>query len=394
MSRIKKLKEERAAKVAEMRSLTDKARDEKRNLSDDEASQFDAAEAEVKKYDAELRRLEALEELDKRSAQDVGHDDDGESSEEMRAFCAYVRGEATREQRAALTTSNSAVIIPKEISQRVISDLAGQFSLLSHIDLRVTDHAKTFVEPLILGDLALERISMGGQQKEGSVTFEGVEIKAHDYRLPVIPVSITLMEGSDIDVQNVIVAKLTEHIARGLTALGIVNGESSNTNSANGITAMLPNWPTVEGTASDSIAYDDLVNLVAKVKAPYGNRDAASFLMNSATRAALMKIADKNGRPIFIESTRDGEPDRLLGRPVVIDDNMPDIAAGAKPIAYGALKNYVMRIVKGVRIRVYDEQAYAKDNCVGIQAFISADGKLLAKTGKIEPIAALELKAE
>ena len=394
MSRIKKLKEERAAKVAEMRSLADKAREEKRNLTDDEASQFDAAEAEAKKCDAELRRLETLEELDKRSAQDVDHNDDGGLSEEMRAFCAYVRGEATREQRAALTTSNSAVIIPKEISQRVISDLTGQFGLLSHVDLRVTDHAKTFVEPLILGDMTLERITIGGQQKEGSITFEGIEIKAYDYRLPAIPVSLTLMEGSDIDVQNVIVAKLTEHIARGLSAYALATGEASNANTANGISAILPNTTTVAAATSDSITYDDLVNLVAKVKAPYGNRDAAFFLMNSATRAAMMKILDKNGRPVFIDSARDGEPDRLLGRPVVVDDNMPDIAASAKPILYGALGQYVLRIVKNIRIRVYDEQAYAKDNCVGIQAFVSADGKLLAKTGKIEPIAALELKAE
>jgi HK97 family phage major capsid protein len=393
--RIKKLMEERNAKVAEMRSLNEaaKAREEQR-MTKEESGQFRKLEAEVDSLDEEIRQAEKLEALDKRvaeqrAASQTPAEQPSQKEVELRAFANYLRdGRITEEVRTALTTENSAVMIPKEISQQIILGLQGQFELMSKFGLRITPHAKTFVEPILSGGMTLKRITVGAANDEGAAAFEGIEIKAYDYRLPVIPLSLTLLEGSDADIQGAIVSLLTEHIARGLTKLALTGGTA-----ADGVSALVPKVVVATAASATAITYSDLVDLLAKVKAPHSSQGVASWVMNSATRAALMKVLDQNGRPIFIESAREGEPDRILGRPVVIDDAMDDIGAGKVPIIFGDLKKYVMRIVQGVKVRVYQEEKFYKDNCIGVQAFVTADGKLIAKTGVYEPIAGLKMKA-
>lgn len=389
---IKELQEKRAALVEEMRTITSAA--EKRaekDLTDDEAKTLEEKRAALKKLDSQLAAAELIEEADKRSAQQVVTTpaNEDKASAELRAFANYLRdGRITEEVRTALTTENSAVMIPSEISKQIILGLQGQFDLMSKVDLRITPHAKTFIAPILSGEMTLKRITVGAANDEGTAVPEGIEIKAYDYRLPVIPISITLLEGSDADIKGAIVALLTEHIARGLTNLALTGGTASD-----GVSALVPKVLTTTAAAAATISYNDLVDLLAKVKSPHNSQGVASWVMNSATRAALMKIADTSGRLIFMESVREGEPDRIFGRPVIIDDNMPDIAAGKVPILFGDLRKYILRIVQGVKVRVYQEEKFYKDNCIGVQAFVSADGKLVAKTGVYEPIAGLKMKA-
>lgn len=389
---IKELQEKRAALVEEMRTITSAAemRAEK-DLTEDEVKTLNEKRAALKGVDTQLAVAEELEAQDKRAAEQrakaVGAED--KAKEELRAFANYLRdGRISEETRAVLTTDNAAVMIPKEISQQIILGLQGAYELMSKVNLRITPHAKTFVEPILSGDMTLKRITVGSANEEGAASFEGIEIKAYDYRLPVIPVSLTLLDGSDADIQGAIVALLTEHIARGLTNLALTGGTASD-----GVSALVPKVVTTTAASATAVTYNDLIDVLAKVKAPHNAQGVASWVMNSATRAALMKVLDQNGRPIFVESAREGEPDRILGRPVVIDDNMPDIGAGKTPILFGDLRKYVLRIVQGVKVRVYQEEKFYKDNCVGIQAFVSADGKLIAKSGVYEPIGGLKMKA-
>lgn len=389
---IKELQEKRAALVEEMRTITSAAemRAEK-DLTEDEVKTLNEKRTALKGVDTQLAVAEELEAQDKRAAEQrakaVGAET--KAKEELRAFANYLRdGRITEETRAVLTTDNAAVMIPKEISQQIILGLQGAYELMNKVNLRITPHAKTFVEPILSGDMTLKRITVGSANEEGAASFEGIEIKAYDYRLPVIPVSLTLLDGSDADIQGAIVALLTEHIARGLTNLALTGGTASD-----GVSALVPKVVTTTAASATAVTYNDLIDVLAKVKAPHNAQGVASWVMNSATRAALMKVLDQNGRPIFVESAREGEPDRILGRPVVIDDNMPDIGAGKTPILFGDLRKYVLRIVQGVKVRVYQEEKFYKDNCVGIQAFVSADGKLIAKSGVYEPIGGLKMKA-
>lgn len=78
---------------------------------------------------------------------------------------------------------------------------------------------------------------------------------------------------------------------------------------------------------------DFLIDVTTALKPQY--RTGAVWLMNRTTAGTLRKYKDLEGRYIWTESLIAGQPSVLLGYPVEIDEDMPDVAAGAYPIAFG-----------------------------------------------------------
>lgn len=80
-----------------------------------------------------------------------------------------------------------------------------------------------------------------------------------------------------------------------------------------------------------------LIDLVHTMKA--GHRQGANFVMNSATLAEVRKLKTADGAFLWQPGMVEGQPDRLLGYPVIEAEDMPDIAAGAFPIAFGNFRH-------------------------------------------------------
>jgi HK97 family phage major capsid protein len=76
-----------------------------------------------------------------------------------------------------------------------------------------------------------------------------------------------------------------------------------------------------------------LIDLVHSLKA--GHRQGASWVMNSATLSEVRKLKAADGSFLWQPGLMEGQPNRLLGYPVVEAEDMPDIAADAFPIAFG-----------------------------------------------------------
>jgi len=58
-------------------------------------------------------------------------------------------------------------------------------------------------------------------------------------------------------------------------------------------------------------------------------------VMNSKTAGAVRKLKDNDGRFLWSDGLAAAEPARLMGYPVLIAEDMPDIATGADAIAFG-----------------------------------------------------------
>lgn len=76
-----------------------------------------------------------------------------------------------------------------------------------------------------------------------------------------------------------------------------------------------------------------LIDLVHSLKS--GHRQGASWVMNSATLAIVRKLKAADGSFLWQPGLIEGQPNRLLGYPVVEAEDMPDVAANAFPIAFG-----------------------------------------------------------
>lgn len=81
---------------------------------------------------------------------------------------------------------------------------------------------------------------------------------------------------------------------------------------------------------------DKLVELVHSLRAPY--RQGASWVMNSSTLATIRKFKTIDGAFIWQAGLMAGQPDTLLGYPVVEAEDMPDIAANSLSVAFGNFK--------------------------------------------------------
>jgi HK97 family phage major capsid protein len=86
------------------------------------------------------------------------------------------------------------------------------------------------------------------------------------------------------------------------------------------------------GFAAES-PQDTLIDLVQALRSPY--RQGAVFVMNSATAARIRKFKTDDGAFLWQPGLVAGQPDTLLGYPVVEAEDMPDLAANSLSIAFG-----------------------------------------------------------
>lgn len=98
---------------------------------------------------------------------------------------------------------------------------------------------------------------------------------------------------------------------------------------------------TAGGGASDfasSNPTDRFIDLMHSLKAVY--RPGAVWVMNDATLGKIRKFKDGQGNYILMPSKDvvGGFTETLLGKPIVSDDDMPDVGADAYPVGFGDFK--------------------------------------------------------
>lgn len=92
-----------------------------------------------------------------------------------------------------------------------------------------------------------------------------------------------------------------------------------------------------------------LIDLVHSLRA--GHRQGAVFVMNTKTLAAVRKFKASDGSFLWQPGIYENAPARLLGYPVIEAEDMPDVAAGTLPIAFGNFRNgYIIAERRETRI--------------------------------------------
>ncbi|MEC3949788.1 phage major capsid protein [Sphingobium sp. HWE2-09] len=157
--------------------------------------------------------------------------------------------------------------------------------------------------------------------------------------------SQAMLDDAQFDVEAWLASEIAREFANAEGA-AFVNGNGTNkpkgfltyatTNEADGVRAFGSLQYVAAGAAGGFAAsnpQDRLIDLVQSLRAPY--RQGASFVMNSATLAAVRKMKTSDGAFIWQPGLAGGQPATLLGYPVVEAEDMPDIAANSLSIAFG-----------------------------------------------------------
>ena len=182
----------------------------------------------------------------------------------------------------------------------------------------------------------------GPQTETATPQIERISIKLHE--LSAMPkASQRLLDDSAFDVEGWLAGKIATRFVRA-EAAAFVNGDGvdkprgfltankvANTAWAWGSLGYIPSGAAGDFTATN--AGDGILHLAYALNAE--DRANASFVMNSKTAGAVRKMKDADGRFLWSDGLAAGEPARLMGYPVLVAEDMPDIAANAFAIAFG-----------------------------------------------------------
>ena len=161
------------------------------------------------------------------------------------------------------------------------------------------------------------------------------------YAMPAV--TQTLLDMSDFDVAAWLIEEINDvFVSTEGTAfisgdgVGKPKGITSYTMIANASYAWGKIGYIAGGHTSSLNNADKILELQHALKPAY--RQNGVFLMNDTTLSVIRKLKDGEGNYLWRPGLLESQPDLLLGKPVEIDDNMPDIGAGAYPVAFADFK--------------------------------------------------------
>lgn len=179
---------------------------------------------------------------------------------------------------------------------------------------------------------------------------------------------------------------LAEYLARiGGEALGNGSGAhfvtGTGSSQPNGVVTASTLGVTGGAGVTGAFTADNLIDLYYSVISPYRKR--GTWLMGDASLKAARKLKDTTNQYLWAPGLVAGEPDTLLGRPVVNDTNVADPALSAKSVVFGDMSKYFIRDVKGVRVERSVDFAFQND-LVTWRFILRTDGDLIDTTGAVK----------
>jgi HK97 family phage major capsid protein/HK97 family phage prohead protease len=296
------------------------------------------AQIELKAANDNIAALTArLDKLEAKSNRPVAANDNGDApNEAVTAFGNYLRlgrdnlGDL---HRKALTVANDGpnyILAPEEVSSEFLRNLIEWSPVRSIADVR-TIGTHTIILPKRTGITNAKWTGEAAASEASQPSFDQMEIPVKELTTHV-DLSNWLIEDSGATAEREVRLALAEDFAK-KEGTAFVNGTTAA--EPKGFMAEAGITTHVNGHAAN-LSADALISMLYSLPGIF--RNAGTWAMNGSTLAAVRKLKDGNGNYLWQPSYQAGQPETILGRPVVELVDMPDIAANAFPIAYGDFK--------------------------------------------------------
>ena len=386
---LKFLIEQRAEKVEEMKKMLEKAKTEKRAMSEKELKAFDEVKKSVENLDATIQAAEDARksELDGEGTNPASKDSsEGENTEkrEVRAFVDYIVSGGKRATSDGISYGSNGAIVPTTIAQKIVEkvkelspiyDKVEKFNTKGTLEIPVYDTDSGVDSPT--GDVA---VAYQGAEftalESGQGKFTSVELKGYSHgALSVI--SRKLLNNVDIDIPNFITNKMAQAFAEFWEKELLVGTGSSNSHMTGAIaTTNLVANGNATYTAVSAAKIENLISLQLAVPQQY--QANAIWIMNKAVFTELRKLKDGAGNYYLAygRGLEGGFGWELLGKPVYISENMPAATSVNNiPILYGDFSGMAMKISQDLEIQLLLE-TYAAKNAIGVVGWAECDSKV------------------
>ena len=394
MSYLDGLMEAQKKDLHEARGYLERAEAEKRDLSVEERTAWDALNAQIDDRQDRINEVRAFEQRDARVADALADAPEvrteSRAVEEAPSDADLIRAIARGEIRSAnferrnlekATATKGPEVVPQSFYDVIQEQLATVSPLLdpSVVTVLTTDRGEDIKVPVQDSRMAGTAIAEGDTYAESDPTFTNITLRSHKTGTLTV-VSEELLSDSGIDLVGFLGRQMG--IALG-TAIGQVLTQGTGTVQANGIVTSLGTAPAVTGGTGVAGAFtgDNLITLMHAVDSVYAAQPGAGWMMSRATLGAVRALKGSEGY-LFQPFADAGSPGSLLGYRVVENPFMPSIGTAAtsatitgKSVIFGDLSAYHTRVVGGVEI-VRSDEAYWTSDQVAFKARIRVDGDL------------------
>jgi len=274
-----------------------------------------------------------------------------EMAPHQKAFAAYLRSgdddalrglEIEGKAMSSAMAADGGYLVDPQTAETIRSTLSATASIRAVANV-VSVQATSF-------DVLIDHAEMGAgwatetdpTAETGTPQIDRISIPLHE--LSALPkASQRLLDDSAFDIEGWLAGRIADKFARS-EAAAFIHGDGVDKPRGFLTTDSVDNdfwaWGNLgyvatgqDGAFDPDAPADTIIDLVYALGAEY--RANGTFVMNSKTAGAVRKLKDNDGRFLWSDGLTAGEPARLLGYPVLIAEDMPDIASDAMAIAFG-----------------------------------------------------------
>lgn len=381
---FKELEEKKNDLITRAEETLNKAKEEKRELTPDEAAELAEIRDNVRrivdtlKLDDDFRTLDKPMEkkpddtpTDATKEGDAPMDDKKQEQRavedsERAAFENYIRGRVVNERAGELTKKDNGAVIPTTIANQIIKKVydicpileqSTKYNVKGNLQIPYYDESSSKLTVAYQDEFTALTSSNG---KFASINLTGYLAGA------LSKISVSLVNNAQFDIVNFVVNEMSDAIKRFIEHELLIG----TSNKVTGLSTLKNKIETASGTA---ITADEIIDLHDAVKDDYQN--GAIWIMSSKTRTALRKLKDAEGRYLLNDDISSPFGTTLLGKPVYCSDNMPEIGAGNVAIYYGNMKGLATKFNEEINVQVLREK-YADEHAVGVIGWFEFDSKV------------------
>lgn len=367
----KNLVELKNDKITKAEKILADAEVNKRELTTDEAAELAEIRDDVKRIKEALKIGDELDDSkDKQPKKEPmpagGEPKPTQQEQDTRAFENYIRGRVMHERAGELTKTDNGAVIPTTIAQQIIKKVydvspilekSQKYNVKGKLQIPYYDTTDGGITVAYAEEFKPLTSSNG---KFKNIQLDGFLAGA------LSKISNSLINNAQFDIVSFVVNQMGDDIARFIEHELLI-GTSQK---VAGLSTM---QTKVTAAAANAITADEVVKLKDSVKDVYQSN--AIWIMSPATRTALRLLKGSDGHYMLQDDITAEFGSTLLGKPVFVSDNMPEIGASASPIYYGDMTGLATKFSENITTQVLREK-YADEHATGVVAWFEFDAKV------------------
>ena len=365
--------------ITRAEAILNDAETNKRELTDDEAQELAEIRDDVRKIKEalkihdeikdekkELKDEEGAAMAEEQALKEAACKEEGD----RRAFEAYIRGVVLNE-RDNMTKAANGAVIPTTIANKIIAMV---YNICPILDRSTKYNVKgKLVVPYYDETSHAITVNYASEFEELSSNvgaFDKIELDGFLAGTLTL-ISRSLINNAQFNIVDFIVERMAYAIKRFIEDQ-LLNGYTG-TGAASGVVGLSGLTNSMTAAAADAITANEVVQLHDKIKDDF--QANAIWIMSPATRTALRTLKSTTGYYLLNDDISTPFGTSLLGKPVYVSDNMPDMAAGKTAIYYGDMRGLATKFSEEMSIEVLREK-YATQHAVGVVGWLEFDAKV------------------